>query len=587
MSKRTDWSMLGTLFEFARGHLGYFALAFLAAPASTVLVVAQPMILQRAIDDYIIVGDQVGIMRMAAMYLLVVLGAFVFEAAYTLFISFGAMHTIADVRDRVYLHTLSLSQSYFDKQPTGKLLTRATSDVEALGETLTAGAVTIVLDVLVVCGVVIGMFMMDSQLSLVLLLVVPPLALIVNLLRKVLRKLYLRVRTSLATLNAYTAERLTGVEIVQLYGDEARTLGAFNERLFDYRDTTIRTNVWDALLFAVVDGLSSVTMALMLWYGAQGVFEDALTAGVLAAFIDYVAKLFSPIQQFSQKVAVIQRAMSALEKITDLLDVEPTERLDGAALSPEQDCELVLKDVSFSYGPDAPRVLDRVSLQLRPGQVVALVGRTGSGKSTVGKLISSAYEGYEGSITLAGSELREVAIKDARRFVGTVRQDVHLFPGTVRFNLCLGREVDDARLLEALAAAAALEVVERLGGLDGELRAGGENVSQGEAQLLAFARALVDDAPLVVLDEATASVDSLTEAAIQRATESILKQKTVLVIAHRLSTISQADLILVLERGRIVEQGTHQDLLRLDQHYAALCRQQFEAPKDGLNAPLE
>jgi ATP-binding cassette, subfamily B, multidrug efflux pump len=584
MSKRSDMSLLWTLWDFARAHLRYFVLALVAAPVSTVLVVAQPMILQRAIDEYIIVGDQEGIVQMAAIYLVIVLGAFVSEAAYTLFISFGAMRTIADVRLRIYRHTLSLSQSYFDKQPTGKLLTRATSDVEALGETLTAGAVTIVLDVLVVCGVVVGMFLMDAELSLVLLLVVPPLALAVNLLRKILRRLYLQVRTSLATLNAYTAERLTGVEVVQLYGDETRTLTAFNKHLFDYRDTTIRTNVWDALLFAVVDGLSSVTMAMMLWYGAQGIFEEALTAGVLAAFIDYVAKLFRPIQQFSQKVAVIQRAMSALEKITDLLDVAPPKRERDLPLSLEQPSELVLDKVSFAYGPDAPRVLDEVSLQLRPGQVVALVGRTGSGKSTVGKIISSAYEGYEGSIRLAGIELKEVALPDARRFVGTVRQDVHLFPGTVRFNLCLGREVDDATLEQALATASAVDVVERLGGLDGELRAGGDNISQGEAQLLAFARLLVDDAPLVVLDEATASVDSLTEAAIQLATEKILKQKTVLVIAHRLSTISQADLIVVLDKGRVVEQGTHEELLRLDQHYAGLCRQQFQSPGDELRS---
>jgi ATP-binding cassette subfamily B protein len=584
MSRRSDISLLGTLWNFARPHWKFFGLSFLAAPVSTVLVVLQPMVLQRAIDNHIIVGDETGIVRMAAIYLVLVITAFLFEAAYTLLISFGAMRTIADVRDRVYRHTLGLSQSYFDKQPTGKLLTRATSDVEALGETLTAGAVTIVLDLLVVMGVIIGMFFMDSSLTLVLVFIVPPLAFIVNVLRKVLRKLYLHVRTSLATLNAYTAERLTGVEVVQLYGDEARTLSAFSGHLHEYRDTAIKTNIWDALLFAIVDGLSSVTMAMMLWYGANGIFEGALTAGVLAAFIDYVAKLFSPIQQFSQKVAVIQRAMSALEKITDLLDEEPTLREGAVGLPADCESRLVLEDVCFAYGVDSPRVLDRVSLSLEPGEVVALVGRTGSGKSTIAKLVSSAYEGYQGSIRLAGRELSGIALADARRFVGTVRQDVQLFPGSVRFNLCLGREVDDETLWAAIRTASAVDVVERLGGLGGALRAGGLNISQGEAQLLAFARALVDDAPLIVLDEATASVDSVTEAAIQNATAAILENKTVLVIAHRLSTISHADRIIVLEQGRILEQGTHAELMDLGEHYAALWRQQLEVGAVGMDS---
>ena len=366
MSQRSDWSMLGTLWGFARPHRLLFLLAVLSAPLSTMLVVLQPIVLQRAIDEYIIVGDQAGIITMALMYLGIVLGAFVFEAAYTLFISYGAMKTIADVRTRVYSHSLRLPQSTFDRQPTGKLLTRSTSDVEALGETLTAGAVTIVLDVLVVLGVVIGMFTMNSGLTMVLLLVVPVLAVVVNTLRKILRGLYLHVRTSLATLNAYMAERLTGVEVVQLYRDEERTMAAFEDRLLDYRDTTIRTNIWDALLFAVVDGLSSVTMALMLWYGANGIFEGALTAGVLAAFIDYVAKLFGPIQQFSQKVAVIQRAMSALDKITGLLDEPTFERVTNRQLPRDLEVGLELSDVRFAYSDTNPDVLHGVVCPLSP-----------------------------------------------------------------------------------------------------------------------------------------------------------------------------------------------------------------------------
>ncbi len=569
------FSLLARLLPYMRYDLPLYVVAMIAAPVSTLLAVVQPWLLKRAIDDHITANDVEGVVALAWLYLVAVLIGFAAEAAYNLSLSYGAMRTISRVRRHVYRHTLSLARSYFDRVPTGRLLTRATSDIEALGETLTAGAITIVLDVLLVIGILIAMVSLDPWLTGVILLLSPVLAIIVDGIRRVLRRLYQEVRTNLATLNAYMAERITGLEVVQLYRDEERTLRDFDTRLHAYRDATIKTNVWDATLFAIVDGLSSITMALLLWYGSGAMFgTEMATAGLLAAFIEYVGRLFRPIREFSAKLAIIQRAAAALEKVFGLLDIEETIPYGEENLTHEPCDSLELEDVRFAYG-DGPEVLKGISLRIEPGQVVALVGRTGSGKSTVGKLLRRTYHGYSGSIRLNGRELSEVDHATLQHFIGVVQQDVQLFPGSVRFNLTLGKPIADEELDEALDLCRARPVVDRLGGLDGRIRHKGANVSVGEGQLLSFARTLATQTPIVVLDEATASVDSLTEARIQHATDAILARRTVLVIAHRLSTIMDADEILVMDAGEVVERGTHAELMSAGGVYADLFVSQF------------
>jgi len=579
-NSKTDTALLRQLIPFMRGDAWLYAIALLAAPVSALLVVSQPWLLKIAIDDYIVVGDANGLQKVALAYLGAVVIAFVFESVYTLTLSYAAMRTVTRLRDEVYAHTLSMSHSFYDRVPTGKLLTRATSDVEALGETLTAGAITIVLDILKVGGILLAMFTLDWRLTLVMLLIGPPLAVFVEVIRRILRRLYLAVRTNLADLNAYLAERLHGVKIVQLYSDEERAIANFDERLYRYRDATIRTNIWDALMYATVDGLSSICMAMMLWYGGSGFFESAITAGLLAAFIDYIGKLFTPIREFSAKVAVIQRASSALEKIFGLLDHR--EHIEQGSLVAGRELEsLVLDDVCFSY-TEGHDVVCGLSLKVMPGEVVAVVGRTGSGKTTLGKLLIRAYQGYRGSIRINGQEISELTLDSARAVIGMVHQDVMLFPGDVRFNLALGHEIPDEDLLEAIRIVHAGDAVARIGGLDGRVEHEGRNLSVGEGQLLAFARTMAHDAPVVILDEATASVDSLTEARIQEATKALLERKTVLVIAHRLSTIMNADRIVVLDAGRVVEIGTHAELMQSGGMYANLFHSQFTG-----NDPVE
>lgn len=566
-----DRTLLMRLWGYARPDARLYIAALSCAPLSMALALVQPLLIKQIIDQHITPGALEGLPRLTGLYLAAVLAAFALQAFYTLSVAFAGQRTVYRLREAVYRHLTEMSAAFFDTRPAGALLTRATSDIESLGETLQGQTINIVLDVLMVIGVLVAMFTLDWRLTLVMLAISPVVAGVLELCRRQLRRLFTEIRNGVSAVNAFLAERLAGVEIVQLFNHEGPTLERFDVHNRRVRDATIVSNIWDAFMFAAVDGLGSVCLALMFWYGASDLVEGVFSAGLLVAFADYLERLFRPIREFSNKMAVIQRAAAALEKIFGLLD---DARRIGAG-EPERagvalDGRIRFEDVRFAYTDED--VIRGVSFAVEPGQVVALVGPTGCGKTTLTRLLNRTYDGYRGSITIDGVELSRLPPGAVREAVVAVQQDLHLFPETVRFNVDLGDPtIDLARVRQAAALTHADGFVE---GLPGEwsflLRERGANLSVGQSQLLTFARTMAHDPAVIVLDEATASIDPVTEQLVQDAIARILERKTVIVVAHRLSTITAADLILVMDRGVVVERGTHEQLLARGGRYAAL-----------------
>ncbi len=483
------------------------------------------------------------------------------ELARSLAMAVMGQRAIRDLRATLFDHVQRLPLGFFDRYPVGRLVTRLTNDVETISEMFTGGAVALVADLLLMLFFAALLFAIHPRLALAAMAIVPAMAVAAAIFRWRVRAAFRAVRVKIARLNAHLQETITGIRVVQLFARESRNLADFARENAEHRDAWTQSIRYDALLFAAVDLAQNLTIALILWYGSGLFFAGQIQPSLLFLFVDWMRRFFRPLMDLSAKYSVMQSSMASCERVFQLLDTLAEPAVPARALPARLAGEVVFDDVSFAYG--AEPVLRHVSFRVSPGERVAIVGPTGSGKTTVLKLLERLYEPQSGRILLDGIDLREWPRQELRRRMAFVLQDVFLFAGDLAYNIGLARpEIGEAEIRAAARTVHVDRVVERLpDGYRQQVRERGSNFSGGERQLLSFARAVAQRPQILLLDEATSSVDTETEALIQDALHALLAGKTSLVVAHRLSTIQDVDRILVLHKGELREQGTHDELL--------------------------
>ena len=573
----TDAGLVYRMWTYMRPYRWLFFLCLLLLPAISAVSLVQPWLLQIAIDDYLIPESLSGLWIIFVIYAASVVGHSVLMYVQQYLMKYAGHQALRDLRQQLFTHVQDLSSSFFKSTPVGRLMSRLTTDVESLEEALSSGIITMVGDLITLSAIVVILLVKDWRLALASFTVVPVLIVVTMVIRHFLRKAYRATRVKIARLYAHLQESITGMKVIQLFVRENVSRDEYRDINAEYRDANIRSIRYDAMLYAIIETVGSITIGVILWYASGPTLQGAVTLGVLVAFIEYMQKFFVPIRDLAEKYNLLQRAMASSERIFQLLDTENhIPEADDPSSLPERPFEIEFRDVHFGYNDDE-HVLKGLNFTIEPCERVALVGHTGAGKSTVINLLTRLYDIDEGQILINGQDIRQFALRELRRQFAVVLQDVFLFQGTMLENLTLG---DDSIPLEEVQRATQMVYADRLiedlpGQYDFEIAERGGNLSSGEKQLIAFARALILQPEVLVLDEATANVDTDTEALIQKAIEKLLENQTSLVIAHRLSTIQRADRILVLDDGQLLEQGTHDELLELGGHYSKLYQLQY------------
>lgn len=574
-----DWKLIKRFGRYFAPHKKWIFISLASIPITTFGGILFLWLVERIIDDFILTGDIPGL-KLYTLIAAAVLGInFLFDGLYSYSFTKAGGLAIMDMRRSLFGRSLRFPMRYYDKNPIGITLSRLTSDMESIAESFASGILGLLSDSIKTLALTAYLFYINWQLTLVVGLVVPIIYLTIRFFRKKIRKAFDESRSSLAKSAGYLQETLYGMKTIQLYAASETAYKKYDGFNKQYADAQNRSNVYDGSLYSIIDGITSVATALVIWFGAAQVWNLDYTIGVLIVFITTLGRLFVPVRQFAQQITTIQRALSALDHISVLSEQDVEEAANGDAQAIEFD-EIVFKEVYFRYSPDAPDVLKNISFTLKRGDRIALVGTTGSGKSTIIRLLTGAYTGYRGSITINGMELRDIPLQEIRQTVSVMQQDIYLFNDTIGFNIGLGRkEIEQADIEEAARFVYADRFIERLPGkYDFVIQDNGDNLSKGQGQLISFARAISGERELIILDEATSAVDSITEHYIQMAIENIFSTRTVIAVAHRLSTIKHSNLILVLENGAVIERGTHQSLLDLGGKYAGLVKEMVEKP---------
>ena len=587
-----DRRLAGRLLRYLKPYKKQVILSVVLLGAISLLEVAGPYLTKVAIDTYVkpTAGAGAlpaeagrGLLLLAAAYVGILIVGFVLRYVQTFTMSMVGQRAMQDLRLDIFRHLQTLTPSYFDTRPVGRILTRVTQDVAVLNELFAQGVVAVIGDLFMLFGIVGAMLWLNWKLALVTLTTVPLLVVATAIFRAKVRVSYRRVRTRLARINAFLQEHLQGLDVLKFFNAETKQWRKFDQANHDHYSAHVQNLFYYAVFFPAVEIIGAVAVALILWYGGGGILAGAVTFGVVVAFIQYADRFYQPVRDLSEKYNVFQAAMVSSERIFELLDtrpavIEPTRptalgRLKG---------EVEFDRVSFAY-KDEEWVLKDVSFRIAPGEKVAIVGATGAGKTTIANLLTRFYDFQKGAIRVDGVDIRDVDGKALRRQIGLVLQDVFLFSGTVRENIAFGdRERTGEEVDRALQEVGGARLASRLPrGLEEEVGERGAYFSMGERQILAFARALHYDPSILILDEATSSVDVETERTIQAALKRLLEGRTSLVIAHRLSTILDADRILVMHKGELREQGTHAELLAKGGIYARLHELQYGRQREA------
>jgi ATP-binding cassette subfamily B protein len=593
LGKPIDARLLVRLLRYLRPYVGITATAIGMLFALALLQLAGPYLTKVAIDRAIPARDLRLIALLGAAMAAALLAEFALEYGQTVLTAYIGQRVMVDLRQEIFRKLQRLSITFYDRNPVGRLMTRVTSDVETLNDMFTGGVVALFGDVFTLLVIMAWMLAVDVRLSLVSFAVIPFVAVAAKIFQDAVRGAYRRIRVKLARINAFLQEHVTGMRVVQLFGREAQSFQRFDAVNREYLVANLDSIVAYAVFFPAIEVLTSVALASILLYGGGRVLGHTLTVGVLAAFLQLARRFFRPLQDLSEKYNILQSAMASSERVFKLLDTAETVR-DPAhprSLARPVRGTVAFEDVWFRYPArdgaapaDDAWVLKGVSFTARPGETVAVVGHTGAGKTTIINLLLRFYDVERGRVTVDGVDIRELAQQELRQLIGLVQQDVFLFTGDIAANIRLGSAVSDAAVREAARRVGADRFIERLPERYAHrLGERGQNVSVGERQLLAFARALAADPAILVLDEATSSVDAEAEELIQAAIAELMRGRTSIVVAHRLSTVQHADTILVLHHGEIRERGSHRELLAAGGLYERLYQLQLGA---GLAATM-
>ncbi|MDG5766640.1 ABC transporter ATP-binding protein [Balneolales bacterium ANBcel1] len=562
--KAVDSYLIRRLYFFLAPYKGYLLLALLLTLTVAFLGPLRPYLTQIAVDDYIAQGDVPGLGRLMLLFLGVLLLETILLIGNTYLMRWVGQGALYRLRNAVFEKIQGLHVQFFDKNPIGKLMTRTTSDIEALNDLLSSGVVNIIGDLFRIVFIIIFMLSMSWELSLVSLSVLPILVYATFWFKARVRVAFLNVRDQIARLHSFIQEHISGMSIVQLFGREKREADNFSKLNRKHADAHIKTIFYFALFWPAVEVIASLAMALVIWYGGAQALSGEVTFGILLAFIQYVRQFFVPIRDLSEKFNTLQSALASSERIFEVLDTE--NRIpdpEHPQLPSTQQGHLRFENVTFRYNAGENDVLKDADFEIRPGEVVAIVGATGAGKTTIINLLLRYYEVSTGRITIDGIDIREMSQHQLRSYYGLVLQDNLLFAGTVMDNITMGNENISQELVKKTAELVQADrFIRKLpGGYMHRISERGASLSMGQRQLICFVRALVYDPPILVLDEATSNVDSETEFLVSKALDTMMKDRTSLVIAHRLSTIQHADKILVMHKGRIRESGTHKELI--------------------------